>query len=77
MCIYCVSFNSPLTNQCQYHAAGNVSNENYDQWWDYGEWDALLRIRRFLTGSGYYVKAYEGVKTRRRAGENLTEEKKI
>ena len=31
---------------------------------------------RFLTGRGYYVKAYEGVETRRRAGENLTEQKK-
>lgn len=69
--------NSLLTNQCQHHAAGDVSDENYDQRRDYGERDTPLRVRRLLTGGGYYVEAYEGVKTRRRAGENLTEEGEI
>lgn len=63
--------NGLLTNQCQHHAAGDVSDENYDQRRDYGERDTPLRVRRLLTGGGYYVEAYEGVETRRRAGENL------
>lgn len=65
------SFNGLLTNQCQDHAAGDVSDENYDQRRDYGEGDTPLRIRRLLAGRGYYVEANEGVETRRRAGENL------
>lgn len=64
-------FNGLLTNQCQDYAAGDVSDENYDQRRDYGEGDTPLWIRRFLTGGGYYVEANEGIETRRRAGENL------
>jgi len=66
-----------LTNQRQHHAAGDVSNKNYDQRRDYGEGDAPLRIRRLLAGGGYYVEAYEGVETRRRAGENLLGRREI
>lgn len=69
-------FDSLLTNQCQDHAAGNVSDENYDQWRDYGEGDTPLRIRRLLAGGSYYVEADEGVETRRRAGENLAGEER-
>jgi len=65
-------FNDLLTNQCQDHAAGNVSDENYDQRGDYGEGDTPLRICRLLAGGGYYVEANESVETRRSTGENLT-----
>lgn len=65
-------FNDLLTNQCQDHAAGDISDENYDQRRDYSEGNTPLRIRRLLAGGGYYVEANEGVETRCRAGENLT-----
>lgn len=61
-----------LTDQRQDHAAGDVSDENYDQRRDDGEGDTSLRIRRLLAGGGYYIEADEGVETHRRAGENLT-----
>lgn len=69
--------NGLLTNQCQHHAAGDVSDENYDQRRDYSERDTPFRVRRLLASGGYYVKAYEGVKTCCRASENLREDKKI
>lgn len=59
------------TDQRQHHAAGDISDEYYDQRGDYCEGDAPLWVCRLFAGGCYYVEADERVKTRRCTGEHL------